>query len=78
MQYTMENLYFYIYVEKKLPKVKDVFKKYNDQAIDLADVVLLQLAQRENIKTIFTTDHRHFRLFRLQNGEKLRLLPENV
>jgi len=62
--------------ERDLQPVHDIFTKYHDQEIDLADACLLHLADREDINAVFTLDRRHFGMFRRLNGKPLRLLPE--
>jgi len=57
--------------------IKEVFKQYHDQQVDLADAILLQLAERLDITTIFTTDRRDFRSYRRLNGAPFRLLPDD-
>jgi predicted nucleic acid-binding protein len=59
-----------------LPALREVFAKYHDQQIDLADAALLFLADREGLEDVFTVDRRHFSLFRKRNGKPLRLFPE--
>ena len=61
---------------RDLDPVKDIFTKYHDHAIDLADACLLHLADREEINTVFTLDRRHFEMFRKANGDALQLLPD--
>ena len=58
--------------------IQDVFDKYHDQQVDLADAVLVHLADREGIEAVFTLDHRHFGIFRKQNGKEFHVLPESV
>jgi predicted nucleic acid-binding protein len=57
-----------------VPRIDQVFDKYHDQEIDLADACLLHLADREDINAVFTLDRRHFSVFRRANGKALRLL----
>lgn len=57
--------------------VQDVFDKYHDQDVDLADACLVHLAEREGISTIFTVDRRHFGVFRTAAGDAYRLLPDD-
>ncbi|MGD9632113.1 MAG: type II toxin-antitoxin system VapC family toxin [Pirellulales bacterium] len=52
-----------------------IFDKYRDQQIDLADAVLLHLADREDIDDVFTVNRRHFSIFRKRDGSALRLFP---
>ena len=56
--------------------IQTVYRRYHDQDVDLADASLVHLANRENIQTVFTTDRRHFGVFRLSDGQPFRLLPE--
>jgi len=57
--------------------IRDVFDKYHDQEVDLADASLVHLAERENINAIFTLDNRHFRIYRRLDGTPFRLLPDD-
>ena len=59
----------------ELPEIQDIFDKYHDQDVDLADAALVHLADRENITTVFTIDRRHFGVYRQRNGEAFTLLP---
>jgi len=52
-----------------------IFSDYEDQGLELADVALMHLASREGIERIFTTDHRHFSLYRTPKGRALSLQP---
>ena len=61
---------------EEITQVGGLISKYRDQQIDLADACLVHLAERENISTVFTVDHRHFQLFRNSAGEPLTLMPE--
>jgi predicted nucleic acid-binding protein len=61
-----------------LPAIQEVFEKYHDQKVDLADASLVVLADRVDVERIFTVDTRHFSLFRRRNGGQFRLLPEVV
>jgi predicted nucleic acid-binding protein len=58
-----------------LGSVRSIFEKYEDQDIDLADAVLLHLANREEIDDVFTVDRRHFSIFRKRNGQPFRVIP---
>jgi predicted nucleic acid-binding protein len=59
-----------------LPSIQEVFSTYHDADVDLADATLVHLGNREGIETIFTTDRRHFGMYRLQSGRSFRILPE--
>jgi predicted nucleic acid-binding protein len=52
-----------------------IMTKYGDQQVDLADACLVHLANRERIDAVFTTDRRHFQIYRKADGKPFRLLP---
>ena len=62
----------------ELPAIEEVFTTYHDQQVDLADAALVHLGNREAISTVFATDHRHFQVYRLNNGRAFRILPADV
>ena len=53
-----------------------ILRRYEDAALQFADAALVHLAERENIRTVFTTDRRDFSIIRLKRNRALRLLPE--
>jgi predicted nucleic acid-binding protein len=55
--------------------IQSIFSRYADQGFDLADVALMHVAERDNIRREFTTDRRHFSLFRTSSGNPLELHP---
>jgi uncharacterized protein len=55
--------------------VAAILTRYADQHFDFADAVLMHLAERESIKTIFTTDQRHFGVYRTLTGTALEIRP---
>ena len=44
--------------------------------LQFADAALAHLAERENIRTVFTPDRRDFSIIRLKRNRTLTLLPE--
>jgi uncharacterized protein len=50
--------------------------KFADQNIQLADVSLLYVAEKEQIENVFTLDRRDFVLFRLAGNRPIRLLRD--
>jgi uncharacterized protein len=58
-----------------VPGITAIMAKYADQDVDLADACLVHLANRENIEPVFTTDRRHFQIYRRADGKPFRLLP---
>jgi uncharacterized protein len=59
-----------------LPVVATLMKRYESASLQFADAALAYLAERENIRTIFTTDRRDFSIIRLKRNRLLRLIPE--
>ena len=58
-----------------LPGISAVLEKYRDQRIQLADAVLMYLAEREAIDIIFTLDRRDFSVYRTASNRALEMLP---
>jgi uncharacterized protein len=61
-----------------LPSIDEIMSKYHDQDVDLADAALVHLANREQIGTVFSTDRRHFGVYRTGSGQAFRILPETT
>jgi predicted nucleic acid-binding protein len=53
-----------------------VMKRYEDIRPQLADSVLVYLANREQIDTIFTLDQRDFSIYRSGRKRSFRIVPE--
>lgn len=58
-----------------VPGINRIRQTYNDQDLDLADLCLIHLAEREDIQHVFTLDRRHFGAFRKKDGSALDLHP---
>lgn len=56
-----------------IPKFLD---RYESAGPQLADAALVYLAEREQIRTVFTLDRRDFGIFRLSRNRALTLIPE--
>lgn len=61
--------------DEDLPAVAAMMKRYESAGLQLADVALAHLAERENIHTIFTTERRDFSIVRLKRNRTLKLIP---
>lgn len=61
-----------------LPAIEFILQTYADQKLDFADAVLMHLAGREGIETIFTLDRRHFAAYRDQKKRAFQILPANL
>jgi predicted nucleic acid-binding protein len=59
-----------------LPAIAAVMRRYEDAGLQFADAALAHLAERENIRTVFTLDRRDFLIIRLKRNRTLALLPE--
>ena len=59
-----------------LPAIAAMMKRYESSGLQFADATLAHLAERENIRTVFTTDRRDFSIIRLKRNRTLKLLPE--
>ncbi len=59
-----------------LPAIAAMMQRYEDDGLQFADAALAHLAERENIRTVFTTDRRDFSIIRLKRNRTLRLIPD--
>jgi len=59
-----------------LAGVAAILARYESAGIQLADAALAYLADREGIRTIFTTDRRDFSIIRLKRNRALKLIPD--
>ena len=58
-----------------LNNMESIMTRYVSARFDYTDVALMALAQRLNIKRIYTFDRRDFSIFRPQHCDTLDLLP---
>jgi predicted nucleic acid-binding protein len=61
---------------ESLAAIAEIMRRYASAKIQLADAALTHLAEREDIRTIFTLDRRDFSIIRLKRNRTLRVLPE--
>jgi uncharacterized protein len=61
---------------ESLAAIAAIMRHYEDSGIQFADAALAHLAERENIRTVFTTDRRDFSIIRLKRNRPLKLLPD--
>jgi predicted nucleic acid-binding protein len=62
--------------DDSLAAIAAIMRRFEDADIQFADAALAHLAERDNIRTVFTTDRRDFSILRLKRNRTLRLLPE--
>ena len=55
--------------------IATMMKRYESAGLQLANAALAHLAEREQIRTVFTTDRRDFSIVRLKRNRTLKLLP---
>ncbi|WP_256368984.1 type II toxin-antitoxin system VapC family toxin [Aquisphaera insulae] len=60
-----------------LVAVAEIMRRYQDAGLQLADAALVHLAEREGVRTVFTTDRRDFSIVRLKHKRRLTLIPDN-
>jgi uncharacterized protein len=56
-------------------KIEAIMEQYESLRPQFADAMLVYLAHRENIETIFTLDRRDFRVYRTARKKPFQLLP---
>jgi uncharacterized protein len=61
---------------KESAAIADIMKQYSTLRAQFADAMLVYLANRENIKTIFTLDRRDFSVYRSARKGAFRIVPE--
>lgn len=61
---------------KEASAVADVMKQYRSLRAQFADAMLVYLAKRENIETIFTLDRRDFLVYRSASKPPFVLVPD--
>jgi predicted nucleic acid-binding protein len=56
-------------------RARYLMKKYRDLPMDLADALLMRVAERERIRRIFTVDRRDFSVYRPHGIGRFEILP---
>ena len=59
------------------PRMRELMHKYADRPMDLADAALVAVAERENIRNIFTVDQADFRIYRLHGRLRFTVIPSD-
>lgn len=62
--------------QEDLPRMKELMGKYRSLPMDLADAALVRVAERENIRRIFTLDRRDFEIYRPSRIGRFSILPQ--
>lgn len=58
-----------------VPRIRELMIKYSDRPMDLADAALIQVAEREGVRKIFTVDREDFSVYRLHGSIRPRMIP---
>lgn len=58
-----------------VPGIRELMTKYSDREMDLAAAALLRVAERENIREIFTVDRQDFSVYRLHGSIRPIIIP---
>jgi len=62
-----------------LPRCRVLMKKYCDLPMDMADATLVAIGEEMKLKTVFTLDHKDFRIYRPKHRKKgFILLPAEL
>jgi len=56
-------------------RMEEIAIQYADSELDYADLALMALSERLNIRRIYTFDHRDFSIFRPRHCDYLEILP---
>lgn len=61
--------------ETDAPRMRELMRKYRDLPVDFADAALVRVAERENIREIFTTDRKDFEIYRPARIGRFSIIP---
>ena len=61
--------------ETDMPAIDGILKTYATLRPQLADAALVHLAERDQLRTIFTLDRCDFTVYRLSRNRRLQLIP---
>ena len=61
---------------KEAASIADILKQYGSLRAQFADAMLVYLANREGVGTIFTLDRRDFSVYRTARKGAFRIVPE--
>lgn len=62
--------------QQDIERTARLLQKYHDTRLDFVDASVIAMAERFNIRTVLTLDHRDFRLVKPRHCDYLTLLPE--
>lgn len=65
-----ESLRVLFLEDQSLARAFQLMAQYADAPMDLADASLVAMAERLDLRTVFTIDRRHFHTYRIQRGHR--------
>lgn len=57
------------------PRMRELMWKYRDLPMDLADAALVRVAERDNLRRVFTIDRQDFEIYRPHRFGRFEILP---
>jgi uncharacterized protein len=57
------------------PGMRELMWKYRDLPMDLADAALVRVAERDNLRRVFTIDRQDFEIYRPHRFGRFEILP---
>lgn len=57
------------------PRMRELMWKYRDLPMDLADAALVRVAERDNLRRVFTIDRQDFEIYRPHRFGRFDILP---
>lgn len=60
-----------------IQRIRQLMLQYSDLPIDFTDASIIALAEAEYITTIFTIDHKDFRIYSPKHAKRFHLIPEH-
>lgn len=63
-------------LDDDMVRIKELMEKYQDLPMDLADAVLVCVAEREKIRRVFTLDRKGFNVYRPSRLGHFLLIPD--
>lgn len=61
--------------EEDCIRARQLMRKYRDVPMDLADAVLVRIAERDGFRRVFTVDRRGFRVYRIGRSGRFEVIP---
>ena len=61
--------------DSDIPRMRALMRKYANRPMDLADAALVTVAERNNIRKIFTVDQMDFAVYRLHGRSRFTIIP---